>query len=196
MANINELMNGWGFGKQTAHRNGQHGGDDLAPHQPQHQAVGQGPGERGRPGGNRQRARVPDAAFQVALQHADLRDFEVRLVGVSRLGDGVLAGQRGGERQRRRTPTPSCRRLGATNPTGLELPYFSFVQQIRPGGSAVLDEILVGCAIKGWKLSIKNSPGRASAMCSVECVTTGQYTSPSGDHAAGRRRRRTNSTPA
>ena len=56
--------------------------------------------------------------------------------------------------------------FGATNPTGLELPYFSFVQQIRPGGSAVLDEILVGCAIKGWKLSIKNSPGRASAMCS------------------------------
>ena len=69
--------------------------------------------------------------------------------------------------------------LGATNPTGLELPYFSFVQQIRPGGSAVLDEMLVGCAVKGWKLSIKNSPGRASATCAVECVTTGQYTSPS-----------------
>lgn len=50
--------------------------------------------------------------------------------------------------------------LGATNPTGIEL------QQIRPGGSAVLDEMLVGCAIKGWKLSVKNSPGRASAMCS------------------------------
>ena len=60
------------------------------------------------------------------------------------------------------------------------MPYFSFVQQIRPGGSAVLDEMLVGCAVKSWKLSIKNSPGRASAMCSAECVTTGQYTSPSG----------------
>ena len=70
--------------------------------------------------------------------------------------------------------------LGATNPTGIELPYFSFIQQIRPGGSAVLDEMLVGCAIKGWKLSIKTSPGRASAMCSCECVTTGQYTTPSG----------------
>jgi hypothetical protein len=70
--------------------------------------------------------------------------------------------------------------LGATNATGLELPYFSFVQQIRPGGSAVLDAMLVGCAVKSWKLSIKNSPGRASAMCSVECVTIGQYTSPSG----------------
>jgi hypothetical protein len=69
--------------------------------------------------------------------------------------------------------------LGATNPTGLELPYFSYVQQIRPGGSALLDEILIGCAVKGWKLAIKNSPGRASAMLSVECVTTGQYLSPS-----------------
>jgi len=69
--------------------------------------------------------------------------------------------------------------LGATNPTGLELPYFSFVQQIRPGGSAVLDEMLVGCAVKGWKLSIKNSQPR---QCDVlgECVTTGMYTSPSG----------------
>jgi hypothetical protein len=34
------------------------------------------------------------------------------------------------------------------DPTGLELPDFSFVQQIRPGGSAVLDEMLVGGAIK------------------------------------------------
>jgi hypothetical protein len=70
--------------------------------------------------------------------------------------------------------------LGATNPTGLELPYFTYVQQIRPGGSAILDEMLIGCAIKSWKLAIKNSPGRASAMLSCECVATGQYTSPSG----------------
>jgi hypothetical protein len=70
--------------------------------------------------------------------------------------------------------------LGATNPTGLELPYFSFLQQMRPGGSYILDDLLVGCAVQGWKLSVKNSPGRASAMFSCECVTTGQYTSPSG----------------
>jgi hypothetical protein len=69
--------------------------------------------------------------------------------------------------------------LGATNTTGLELPYFSFVQQIRPGGSSVLDEMLVGCAVKSWKLAVKNSPGRAGAMLSAECVATGQYTAPS-----------------
>ena len=70
--------------------------------------------------------------------------------------------------------------MGATNPTGLELPYFSFVQQMRPGASAILDEILIGCAIKNWKLAIKNSPGRASATLVAECVTTGQYLTPSG----------------
>lgn len=69
--------------------------------------------------------------------------------------------------------------LGATNTTGLELPYYSYVQQIRPGGSSVLDEIFVGCAVKSWKLSIKNSPGRASAVLSTENVTTGKYTTPS-----------------
>ena len=41
----------------------------------------------------------------------------------------------------------------ATNSTGLELPYFQFVQQIRPGGSAVLDQLFAGCAVKGWKLA-------------------------------------------
>ncbi len=47
MANINELLNGWGFGKQTAigTANASHG--HLASHEPQYQAVGEGPGERG-----------------------------------------------------------------------------------------------------------------------------------------------------
>ena len=73
------------------------------------------------------------------------------------LGDCDQAPLRG---QQSKSPR-LCR--GMLTPTGLELPYFSFVQQIRPGGSAVLDEVLVGCAVKGWKLAIKNSPGRASA---------------------------------
>jgi hypothetical protein len=70
--------------------------------------------------------------------------------------------------------------LPATNPTGLELPYFQFVQQIRPGGSSVLDVLYTGCAVKGWKLSVKAGPGRASAMISEEIACCGAYTSPSG----------------
>lgn len=69
--------------------------------------------------------------------------------------------------------------LGASNTTQLELPYLSFLQQIRPGGSSVLDQLFVGCAIKSWKLSVKNSPGRASAMLSASLVHSGKYTEPS-----------------
>ena len=50
MANINELMEGWGFGKQTAIGTANCVDRHLASHQPQYQAVGEGPGERGRPG--------------------------------------------------------------------------------------------------------------------------------------------------
>ncbi len=67
----------------------------------------------------------------------------------------------------------------ATNTNGLEPPYFQFVQQIRPGGSAVLDQLFTGCAVKGWKLSVKQGPGRLSAVVSEDIVTTGLYTTPS-----------------
>jgi hypothetical protein len=69
--------------------------------------------------------------------------------------------------------------LGATNPTGLELPYSTYVQQIRPGGSAVLDQLFKGCAVSSVKLALRNSPGRGSAMLTAGLVTTGQYTEPS-----------------
>jgi hypothetical protein len=69
--------------------------------------------------------------------------------------------------------------LGSTNPTGLELPYATFVQQIRPGGSSVLDQLFKGCAVRTLRLSVNNSPGRQSAMLAIGLVTTGQYTEPS-----------------
>ena len=62
---------------------------------------------------------------------------------------------------------------------GTELPYFSFIQQIRPGGSSVLDQMFIGCAVKAWKLALTSSPGRASAMCTVDCWTSGGYQEPS-----------------
>jgi len=67
----------------------------------------------------------------------------------------------------------------ATNAAGLELPYFQFVQQIRPGGSAVLDQLFTGCAVKGWKLSVKQGPGRLSAVVTEDLVHSGLYTTPS-----------------
>jgi hypothetical protein len=70
--------------------------------------------------------------------------------------------------------------IPATNPTQLELPYFQFAQQIRPGGSSVLDLVYTGCAVKSVKLSVKAGPGRMSATITEELVNSGFYTAPSG----------------
>ena len=50
MANINELMEWLGLRQTDRHRDGECVHCDLASHEPQYQAVGEGPGERGRPG--------------------------------------------------------------------------------------------------------------------------------------------------
>ena len=178
MANINELMNGWGFGKQTAI-----GTANLVAAMWRHTNLNTKPWAKV-PVNEDDRAEVGkghEFPTQLFKSHYNMPTFEISKYASSEilawamsfsLGNVVLSGT--GPYVYVITPA-----LGATNPTGLELPYFSFVQQIRPGGSAVLDEMLVGCAIKGWKLAIKNSPGRASAMCSAELVTTGQCVSPS-----------------
>ena len=55
-----------------------------------------------------------------------------------------------------------------------ELPYFSYVEQIRPGAGVVLDREAVGCAIEGWTLSIGSGPGRANSKINVEFVGSGK----------------------
>jgi hypothetical protein len=176
MANINELMNGWGFGQQA----------DIAT------ANTSGSIWRMTNLNNKPWAKVPvneddrqeigkghEFPTQLFKSHYNMPAYELSKYASSEFLAWVMAFSLGNVTGSSGTYTivPA---IGATNPTGLELPYFSFVQQIRPGGSAILDEIFVGCAIKSWKLSIKNSPGRASAMCSAECVATGKYTTPSG----------------
>jgi hypothetical protein len=59
------------------------------------------------------------------------------------------------------------------------LPYFSFVEQIRPGAGVVLDRMAVGCAIEGWTISIASGPGRANSKINVEFVGSGKMTEPS-----------------
>jgi hypothetical protein len=179
MANVNELMNGWGFGKQTAI-----GTANTAATIWRHTNLNTKPWAKV-PVNEDDRAEIGkghEFPTQLFKSHYNMPTYEISKYASSEFLAWVMAFSLGNVTLSGTGPynyviVPA---LGATNPTGLELPYFSFVQQIRPGGSAVLDEILVGCAIKGWKLSIKNSPGRASAMCSCECVTTGQYTTPSG----------------
>ena len=63
---------------------------------------------------------------------------------------------------------------------GLELPYFSYIEQIRPGASDVLDQMLVGCAVESFRIEINQGPGRANARATVEFAHSGKITSPSG----------------
>lgn len=65
----------------------------------------------------------------------------------------------------------------ATN--GIELPYTSLVEQIRPGGSAVWDVAYVGMMVKSWMISIASGPGRAAAKIKWEMMGSGLYTEPS-----------------
>ncbi len=60
-----------------------------------------------------------------------------------------------------------------------ELPYFSFVEQIRPGAGVVLDRMAIGCVIEGWTISIGSGPGRANSKITVEFVGSGKLAEPS-----------------
>lgn len=74
---------------------------------------------------------------------------------------------------------PSAGTAPSWGSSALEVPYFTLVQQARPGSNSVLDELYLGCAIKSFRLSIKKGPGRESAMISAEVATSGLYTQPS-----------------
>ncbi len=76
--------------------------------------------------------------------------------------------------------TYTCTPLMPANGDPAELPYFSFVEQIRPGAGVVLDRMAVGCAIEGWTITIGSGPGRANSKITIEFVGSGKYTEPSG----------------
>jgi hypothetical protein len=63
---------------------------------------------------------------------------------------------------------------------GIELPYFSFIEQMRPGATDVLDRMAVGCAVEGFTITVGSGPGRANSKINVEFVGSGKLTEPSG----------------
>ena len=64
---------------------------------------------------------------------------------------------------------------------GIELPCFSYIEQIRPGAStAVVDRMAIGCVIEGWTLTVGSGPGRANSKLVVDVVGTGKHLEPSG----------------
>jgi hypothetical protein len=76
--------------------------------------------------------------------------------------------------------TYTCTPLFPASGDAAELPYFSFVEQIRPGAGVVVDRMAVGCVVEGWTISIGSGPGRANSKITVEFVGSGKTTEPSG----------------
>ncbi len=62
---------------------------------------------------------------------------------------------------------------------GDELPYFSHVEQMRPGENSIVDRMAVGCAVNGWTLEFGSGPGRANSKLSAEIVGSGRHVEPS-----------------
>jgi hypothetical protein len=62
---------------------------------------------------------------------------------------------------------------------GIELPCFSYIEQIRPGANVVLDRMAIGCVIEGWTLTIGAGPGRANSKLVVDIVGSGKHVEPS-----------------
>lgn len=76
--------------------------------------------------------------------------------------------------------TYTCTPPNPSNGDAVELPFFSFIEQIRPGAGVVLDRTAVGCSVESWQISVGSGPGRANCKITVEFVGSGRLTEPSG----------------
>lgn len=63
---------------------------------------------------------------------------------------------------------------------GSELPYFTYYEQIRPGGSVVRDLAHIGCVLKSHRYTVNNGPGRQNAKMTMEFLSTGNVDETSG----------------
>jgi hypothetical protein len=63
--------------------------------------------------------------------------------------------------------------------TTLELPYFSWVEQVAEGGGAAIDNLFIGNALEDFTLSFNSGVGRSSATVTANWVGSGNTVSPS-----------------
>jgi hypothetical protein len=75
--------------------------------------------------------------------------------------------------------TYTCTPLMPANGDAAELPYFSFVEQIRPGAGVVLNRVAVGCVVEGWTIAIGSGPGRTNSKITTEFAGSGKVVEPS-----------------
>lgn len=62
---------------------------------------------------------------------------------------------------------------------GIELPYFSYIEQIRPS-EMVTDKMFVGCAVEGFLVTLATGPGRSNSKIAIDFIGSGANTVPSG----------------
>ena len=63
---------------------------------------------------------------------------------------------------------------------GMELPYFTVVEQVCESGGQALDNAFVGCAVEDVTVDFNYGPGRQSGRVTVNWVGSGHMTTPSG----------------
>jgi len=62
----------------------------------------------------------------------------------------------------------------------INLPVFTYVEQIRPGPDYLLDRAAVGCVVNDFNVSFRNGPGRDNSTISMNLIGTGKTVEPSG----------------
>jgi len=62
---------------------------------------------------------------------------------------------------------------------GIELPFLSVVEQIRPGAGVVTDRMAVGCVLEDFAISLNSGPGRQSAKATCSFIGSGILIEPS-----------------
>jgi len=63
---------------------------------------------------------------------------------------------------------------------GLEPPYFTFVEQIRPPGStSIIDRAFPGCIVDNFTISVGSGPGRQNSRYTVAFKGSGKIIDPS-----------------
>jgi hypothetical protein len=62
----------------------------------------------------------------------------------------------------------------------INLPPFTYVEQIRPGASAVEDRAGIGMVVNDFTIMLESGPGRANCRTTANFLGTGSIASPSG----------------
>jgi len=61
----------------------------------------------------------------------------------------------------------------------INLPAFTYAEQIRTPPDSVIDRAAIGMVVNDWTLTMESGPGRANCRVSVNCVGTGKIAAPS-----------------